>query len=752
MVSGGLRRISKRSTDRKPNAMFTAIEDQLHAVLVDNTEESVDPESERYVSHRLSPQSATARRVLLARMPDDIRALAKTKDSASSLIDYTELDLIDFLLHYKNNRVLSILGTVGVGKTTFVRHVLHTLRTKCLSLRRFVPLILNVLKTGNPDPADADLIYLLVGSIRTALSDSGLADSAKPSIHEALAKVDLLRGQALTTSHFIDVVARFRDALPAGMEPVVVFDNVDHLTPSSVVRVAELARGVHLSTNACVVTTLRPSVHRTQAESDHTKGAFLQFSLTVPPPDLRAVISARMRRAFSDFVAFRTTSERGFGLEISDISSSVNSMCEKMLHPRAQKEFLTRLCNNDVRQALKAFEFFCRFRQLNYELLFLVKYDEDDPPAELQGKWSDHFLDGLMIGDYEHFVDGGGSPISSLYAFEWGGRVDYLLLYYALALLEWSGGYVQKADLLRWLKAFSFEEEISSAALRHLLSRRLIYSPDAENDYLRTRSLKISESGIYHLERLLANPQYLLNAIYDVPLQHTRWREGVDSFSAKIESIRELVEACHVAEMSAIDKFCRRDRDWHLLGALRHSGILTRRIVTAASDLIERSRYSGVESARAAASEHAPFIEQVVRDAVKAEAIISEGLLSRKFVSEGPDATEVITHHVDGSELRLTVPQTIAKAEKNVVTVEVVSDGFSETDAAVMHWRAVGEGRLDTFAELYPTEDPRTFRGDFTVPEVNTVEAFPASRITVFSASNPVIVANMPGVTLETLS
>ena len=113
MGTGPARRLSQRSTARKPNKFFAALSTELHSVLVDGALPPAPDLSDYYVIHRLSPYSPLEKQHLLDRMPVDVLALASGKSAECSLVDFLELDLIDFLLHYKNNRVISIIARSG---------------------------------------------------------------------------------------------------------------------------------------------------------------------------------------------------------------------------------------------------------------------------------------------------------------------------------------------------------------------------------------------------------------------------------------------------------------------------------------------------------------------------------------------------------------------------------------------------------------------------------------------------------------
>jgi Cdc6-like AAA superfamily ATPase len=262
MSQGAVRRISERSSARKPNPMFAALENELHAVLIDR-----QPIPDYYVCKRLSSYPRASRCALIERMPDDIRALIASDSDFQQYVDTSELDLIDFLLNYKNNRVLSILGAVGIGKTTFIHYVLNDLRKRCPSLRHFVPIIMNCLRIGTSEPTYQDFIYEISNATRESLIDQsniGLTDFNP--LQALLTDSALEHTGGASSAHFVDFVSALKSACGKQVQPIIVFDNVDQLSPESVIRVGELGRAVHLKTGLCIVTALRPATHYLQVD------------------------------------------------------------------------------------------------------------------------------------------------------------------------------------------------------------------------------------------------------------------------------------------------------------------------------------------------------------------------------------------------------------------------------------------------------------------------------------------------------
>jgi hypothetical protein len=728
--------------------MFVAIETQLHTSLVENAELHFNEESTIYVCERLSSYSEENRKALVSRMPPDVRALADGQGLRAPRLGALELDFIDFLLHYKQNRLLSVVGNVGVGKTTFIRYVLEHLRAECPSLGHFVPLVLNCLAIGTNSPSYRDLLYELFRAIKRHQVTSTKAGKSGEhilnlSIDEAQSEVGSLGGGDLSSSQFLHFLKQLR-ASAIGLEPIIVFDNLDQLDPDAVSKICTLGRAVYLTTQLCVVTAMRPATYRTQVERDFEKSAMPRFSVDIEPPDLRAVIRSRLGKALKERTSLRM-STGPFVLTVDDIEESLNSLSDKVLTPRNQEVFLRDICGDNVRKALVSFEYFLRYRDLKFQLLFATK-SSVEPTEELHGTWFDHFLDGLMVGDREFYQDG-SSPISNILVFQWNGRDDFLILYWCLSLLNWAGRYTKASELASWTHKLGYEDDMVLAALEHLLHRRLVYCPSREGRLECRSEVMLSRSGAYYLDRLLRNPQYIYQAVYDVPLPHAKWKDSAgDSFPVRMNSILELLHTVFEVEAEQILLLCAdAEASFEALSAVNQARTFARKMLESVNDLVQRSRRARFERVREAAEEFTVpvgLFEEKIRDI---EERISSELTRRRWLPDSIVKNRTVEREIGPrNDLIMVAPTSIGPALKNHVQLKVDLRGTDEATPLVAFWQATDqEHRYQEIAELKKTAEEGRYQGDFVITGVKTLSAFPSSKVTVFSASRPVFVATI---------
>jgi hypothetical protein len=321
----GQSRASLKSDQQQPNPIFLALQNELYASFVDNTDYWKDNAS-FYTCHRLSLYSSAERSAMLARCPGDIVAAAEGS-FGTALIDSTEIDFIDFVLNFKGTRVLALVGTVGVGKTTFLRYVLGRVREHCPSLQRFVPVILNCLAIGNSSPSYTDLMYEAARALQSQRELIPNFERLSRSTLWKNAKFSTARSAVSTTaqsaaSQIVALIQKASDLCSPAKEPVIIFDNVDQLTPEAVSRICALATSLHLNTRLAIVTAMRPATFLTQSEQVHGAGAIYHFRISIAPPDLRAVIAPRLTHALKSHGPLTVKLPNGSRLDIKNADAN----------------------------------------------------------------------------------------------------------------------------------------------------------------------------------------------------------------------------------------------------------------------------------------------------------------------------------------------------------------------------------------------------------------------------------------------
>ena len=111
----------------------------------------------------------------------------------------------------KRNRVLSIIGAVGLGKSTYLHYVLRRLRRDLPTLQAFAPLFIDCLRLGTNDPQVDDLLSLVKHAAAIMLDESLI------ELPDKAMKADMLQRKA----------EAFTQSIRIGVSTSVIIEYID---------------------------------------------------------------------------------------------------------------------------------------------------------------------------------------------------------------------------------------------------------------------------------------------------------------------------------------------------------------------------------------------------------------------------------------------------------------------------------------------------------------------------------------------
>jgi len=125
--------------------------------------------------------------------------------------------------------------------------------------------------------------------------------------------------------------------------------------------------------------------------------------------------------------------------------------------------------------------------------------------------------------------------------------------------------------------------------------------------------------------------------------------------------------------------------------------------------------------------------------------LIDDHLQKHHFTPAVPKGRKTVEQAVGRSNnIRLNVPVELAPSLQNKVGIEVDLDGIKEVNPVVLYWRGITEqGRYEEITELRRHHERATYEGEFAIREVDSISPFPASSVTIFAGSDPVLVTRV---------
>src|SRR5262245_40857470 len=234
-----MKRPSLQNRSARTNGFFEHFHAEIWNALVDDADGTKENLRQFYVTSRRHQASESEIERILARVPLELSNLFRASRGVDDAIEtdetlrvgYYELDIINFLLNIRSNRVLNLVGSVGVGKTTFLSYVFDELRRNLKSLDRFVPIRVSFTRYPKQTLREADLFQMVLQKTLEALQgEIEWRDTAFEHWFRSKHAHLCVFGSETRRSALVELIETIKillcgEANP--FEPVFLFDNLD---------------------------------------------------------------------------------------------------------------------------------------------------------------------------------------------------------------------------------------------------------------------------------------------------------------------------------------------------------------------------------------------------------------------------------------------------------------------------------------------------------------------------------------------
>jgi len=670
-ISGRRRRI--QSSKSQPNPLFSAVSGDLQEVLLISGEEEADLLENFYTTRRVHSAPPHERKALIDVMPEDIKELVGNAEQ--SALDVVELDILDFALNYDRNRLLSIIGPKGTGKSTLLKYLFRTLRKKAglPSLTKLVPIFIDALSCGTKKPSFKDIGFRIDASLRE------------------LGYSEYLDNTSRRYQYSSDIVGVIKNLpLSDDCRAVVILDNLDILHPKYCAILRDLGRALFLESGATVIDSMRPSTYRTVYDLSAERGSIARYRVTITPPDLKEVIRRRLEPIFG-------TRNRQISLEtgqntvvVQNARECLLSINELVLTENTQK-MLYGLSNSNIRIALLLFERFFRFHDLDYRGLLASTF-----PNERRFRsgdfWSYHVFHGVVHGEDEIYHSNSRTEIPNFYVHRSSGEPHYCLIFRILSALDFFDRLVDLAEFVKLVQAYGYDHDTVKEAVSFLLRRQAIYSPEHDEELSEARSFSLSGLGRYYLKNMFSNEDYLYDVVFDIDLPH-QIASGKNNFEERMGSIFEYLKLVLTIEREQIELAASSRFAAKAIGSMRHSGLLSRRVFECAHTLANRTlraHSAKGDGSRRAANDSENFLDLLREPLEQLEHQLSSELQRRSLeADEISHPTTQLT--VPGlGELTVNYPRVLDPTRQNIIRIDLDLEEAGSYDELIAFVRVGG--------------------------------------------------------------
>jgi GTPase SAR1 family protein len=447
-------------------------------------------------------------------------------------------------------RPILLIGDVGVGKTTFIRHLVNIDAPEVFKNALFFHLDL-----GSKGALAMDLRAHVIGEIQRQLLDAYGTDVAQRNFVRGVYDLELKR---FTTGIYADLKSSSPETFLAKeieyleslmgdrechlrrsllhiargrLKQVILFlDNADQRDEKTQELAFLIAQEFAENWEVVVFVALRPETfHRSR-----TIGALTGYhpkAFTISPPRIDLVLKKRLQFALALTTGKVPISTlRQIGLNLDKLTTIVRVVLRSLDENQRVIEFIENIAAGNVRLALDLVRAFIGSGHVDTQKILAIE--------ESGGRYDiphHEFLRAIIYGDGEYY-DPTTSPMVNLFDVSTLDGKEHFILPLALGLLHRATGpgvkegFVDTGKIYDSLQGMGFTPEqidfgVARACKKNLIETSARRLPEPGQPF--PAALRITTRGEYHLQRLANEFQYLDAVVVDVPILDRETREEI---------------------------------------------------------------------------------------------------------------------------------------------------------------------------------------------------------------------------------
>jgi GTPase SAR1 family protein len=481
----------------------------------------------------------------------------------------------DIVASGASRRPIVLLGDVGVGKTMFIRRLIHVDAKEIFDKAIVLyidfgtkPTLLHELGSFIADEAERQLLanYDVDISERRFVEaiynaelnrfDKGIYGELKDFDPTSYRRERLAHLARLVQNREVHLLTALTHIRSSWRKQVVIFlDNIDQRDYEFQERVFLMAEALAAEWPATVFVSLRPDTfYRSRKEG--TLAAYQPRAFTIAPPRVEVVLKKRLRFAANQL---RDTSRIEIFAGVTVSSESLNAYLEVLLSNFESNENLLALIDNlsagNIRRALEFVSRFIGSGHVDTTKILNIYAREGRyfiPPHE--------FLRAIMYGDNDYY-DPSASPVANLFDISQPDGREHFLLALLVAFTESLGDKASSDGFIPRDEVYSFAQKggFSSDQVAFALDRGVKSGLIERSPRLATRGgrdhIRVTSAGAYTARVLAGMFTYLDAVVVDTPILDENYRRLITD----VHSISERLRRAEVFRVYL-------DKQWNVLG------------------------------------------------------------------------------------------------------------------------------------------------------------------------------------------
>ena len=464
-----------------------------------------------------------------------------------------------------SKRPIILIGDVGVGKTSFVKHLMYV-----SAYEEFNQSIYIYIDLGSQGSLSTDLKDFVLNEIESQLLTRHHIDIKEYSFVQGVYSSDIRRfssgiygeyktkNQSLYDQKLTEMLADkikakdryIKDSIihisrQQKRQIIISLDNADQRDFDVQQKTFVVGHELAKEWNAAVFISVRPHTYYKSKQS----GAFSAYPskiFTISPPRIDNVISKRLSLSLKMAEGeIPVQGLRDITLKTNELSLFLKSLIYSLSVNNEIVELLTNITGGNVRSAIELVKNFIGSPNVdNDKIINIMKSDNIYfiPVHE--------FSKSALLGEYSHF-----NPETSLamniFDVTYPDSKEHFLCSIILSFLDLSGNhrdkncFAQHESIYQELQGFGFLPEQIEDSLKRMTNKKLIetskritYEED-ETDLIKDTALcfRITSVGLYHVKKWIYTFGYLDAMVFDTPIFDSNIKDqlvlNIESFNIK---------------------------------------------------------------------------------------------------------------------------------------------------------------------------------------------------------------------------
>ncbi|MEG4816361.1 hypothetical protein [Microcoleus sp. K5-D4] len=449
-----------------------------------------------------------------------------------------------------SRRPILLIGSVGVGKTTFIRNLM-----KVEAPSVFEKAITLYIDLGSKATLSADLKSFVIEEVIEQLRDNYQIDIEERNFVRGVYHSDIQRfRKGIYSDLYESDPQRFKEkeievlekkittpeehlkqslkhiATARQKQLIMILDNSDQRDEYIQQQVFLISQEIAEHWSTTVFVTLRPETfHRSQQIG--TLSGYHPKAFSVSPPRVDLVLEKRLSFALKltrGEIPIQSLPE-GMGVRLSSLESVICSFLKSLKINRELSECIDNICGGNIRLALNLVRgFFGSGHVDTWKIVEIQRDEERGYTVPLH-----EFLRAVIFGDNLYY-DSSRSPIANLFDISSNDPREHFLLplligaIHSLGSSSPNGEFVETAVIYEHLQGTGFTAEQIDEALIVSTRKKMIETAARlipQPGQIMPHTLRVTTLGLYHITRLCSLFEYVDAVVIDTPILDAEVRE-----------------------------------------------------------------------------------------------------------------------------------------------------------------------------------------------------------------------------------